>query len=69
MDAMSNKKRLKKIAETERWFPIFRDRLIRLIELEIAAGRLDLKWARVPHVLYNYLFRVVRLKKRQYGIV
>ena len=68
IDSMSKQQLIKKIAETEVWFPIFLKRLQYLINREIKAVRLPEAWTKVPQTQFDRLMHVVKLKKRKHGI-
>lgn len=68
IDAVSHNRRVKKILETEKYFPALEERLQTLIDREISKGQLPAAWSRVPSTIYTSLFSLVRLKKRKYNI-
>lgn len=69
IDAMSPEQRANKIKETERWFPVFRDRLSFLIQLEVFVGKLSPEWLQVPDAQLRRLHAVVERKKQRFHIV
>jgi hypothetical protein len=64
----SQERRIRKIKETEKWFPLLHRRLVELIEIEIQEDRLERVWRRMPDMLHRALVSAVATQKRRFKI-
>jgi (p)ppGpp synthase/HD superfamily hydrolase len=63
-----HEKQRKKVLETELWFPRYRDRLLDLLEKEVALGRVGPAYLHLPALLYSDLMESVRREKLRLGM-
>lgn len=67
LGSMPHENRVKKLEETECYFPRLRDRLEVLLEQEIDSGKLTKYWLKLPQHLYSHLRREIARQKKFLG--